>query len=262
MESTEKWKWTLVLEFFWKQGAGWRRNRLNISFINKDTHCANTKCKHHQTRSKGQSGLRGFFLCHSVCSLGHMTGSLLCVCVRVRETQKGNANRDKRLHCLGLLNHRLHISGWTQADPLGQKPSRGVWKWSGVSWKTPYSSGEWLCWLEPEPIEELSWPHTFSQPGAPALITRLGHANTWYHHNAVLCYCQTGYSYCVCVCVCVHALASNGLLRHFLRLSNHMCVCLDDSMCNWVCAVMVMDDVDQWCETHGLQDSLRGEKKV
>ncbi len=144
-------------------------------------------------------------------------------CVYVWEWER----RRKGMHS-ETKNFTVWITGYTSPDeprPIlwARSPAEGSGSGAGWAKKAPYSSGEWLCWLEPEPIEELSWPHTFSQPGAPALITRLGHANIWYQHNTALCYCQTGF----CVCACISII---GLLSHFSKF-DHMRVlsvcCID-----------------------------------
>lgn len=111
-----------------------------------------------------------------------------CVsCVRVRETQKGNANRDKKLQCLRLLNHRLHSSPDEPGlIPWARSPAEG--SGSGAGWAerlhTAVESG-CVGWSW-SPLKSSADPYTFSQPGAPALITCLGYTNTWYQHNAAL----------------------------------------------------------------------------
>lgn len=156
-----------------------------ISVSSTKTHIVRTHNANIIKREAGDRVVYKVFFSSQFAVLGiWLEGYCASVWKWVRECKR---TQKASLSC--LLNHWLHIS----QHPLGQKLSRGVWKRNRVSWKAPYSSGEWLCWLEPEPIEKLSWPHTVSQPGSPALITRLGHANTWYQNNASLCYCQIGF---------------------------------------------------------------------
>jgi len=39
-------------------------------------------------------------------------------------------------------------------------------------------------------------------------------------------------------------------------------MCLNDSMCKWKCAELIIDGIDQWCETHGLQGGKGKKLKV
>ncbi len=168
-----------------------------------------------------------FSLSQCLQSRPHDWITIVCMCESERDAERECIQRQKASLSESLVAHLRMNPGpilWARS------PAEGSGSGAGWAKKAPYSSGEWLCWLEPEPIEELSWPHAFSQPGAPALITRLGHANIWYQHNTALCYCQTGF----CVCACISII---GLLSHFSKFDRMrvLSVCCIDVV--YICGV-------------------------